>query len=163
MRQITFKLGSFAKQYLRLSMIFLGLFISSHQVLAAKAQIISSEFLNQASVGGEGPQLVEVDLDGKRRFLLTYTHLGQPTKVVALQKTEFIDLQIELRRIVTKGIVARNKNETSSFKLCEKEIVYTKVDADKKVVNESICLNDVEVSNRRQIASWFESVKNRMD
>lgn len=139
--------------------MFMGFFGSLAS--GAQTKIISSEFLNAAPIGRSGPQLVEVDLEGTRKYILTFTAEGEESPIVTLEKRDFLDLQWDMRKIVTQGILARRKNKQVKHRVCDKELVYTKVDADKELSSETLCLSDFGPKNQRLVSLWLSEVKKR--
>jgi hypothetical protein len=117
------------------------------------AKIISSEFLNQAMVGSEGPQLVALDLSGTKAFMLSYNLPGQEPLIRHLSEKEFLKLQTEMRKFLKRA------SGKKASKHCERELIYTKVENENKVSNEPICWADLGAKKRIQISDWFVGVR----
>ena len=60
------------------------------------AKIISSEFLNQATYGSEGPQIAELEFSGKKAYMLTYNIPGKNPLFKNLSQKEFMKLQNDM-------------------------------------------------------------------
>lgn len=120
------------------------------------AKIINSEFLNQAEVGSEGPQIVEMELAGSRAYMLSYNtnKPGKEPKFRNLSQKEYLKIQAQMRNFLKNSGSAKSESEH-----CDREIVYTKVEEESKVSNQSVCWARLGSKKRTAISDWLIEVR----
>lgn len=123
-----------------------------------EAKIIKSEFLNQAILGSEGPQLLEIDLEGSKAYLLSYNRLGQKPLIRSLSERDYRRYQSDMEKILQNAeeVNAKNSNE-----YCERELVYTKVINENEVTTDSLCWNRLGAQNRVLIGNWLTDLRRK--
>lgn len=119
---------------------------------SAHAKIINSEFLNQASFGSEGPQLVEMELAGSRTYVLSYNIPGKSPLFRNISSKEYRNLQEQMRKFL-------NSAKEENTQTCDHEITYTRVENESKVSNSSLCWSRLTAKRRVQISDWLIGVR----
>ncbi len=145
-----------------ISFLFLVILLDSSQ---AFSKIIRSEFLNQAILGAEGAQIAEMEFAGQRVYLLSYIAPEKVTKTRVLSHKEYQSMQLQMKKILEFGNTKSKKTT-----ICDRELVYTKVeevikenselkivDSGKpnKVTTQSLCWETMGPQKRLNISNWF--------
>lgn len=120
-------------------------------------KIITTEFLNQANLGSDGPQIQELDIAGQRTYLLTFNSPGQKPSVRTISKKEYSKLQKQFRTIVK---IAESPDEPGIP--CAKELTYTKVDGENKISNTTVCYERLAADKKLQISDWFIELREKV-
>ncbi len=120
------------------------------------AKIINSEFLNQADVGSEGPQIVELELAGSKAYMLSYNtnKPGKEPKFRNLSQREYLKIQAQLHKFIKSA-----QKESSKDQACDRQITYTKVQDENKVSNKSFCWANLGAKQRTQISDWLIEIR----
>lgn len=127
--------------------------LGSQQLMA---KVISSEFLNQATYGSEGPQLSEVEVDGRSIYLLKYLYKGKEDLVKTLSKDEYLKIQKQMNAFFDKKTA--DKDEA-----CERELVYTKVENENKVSNQILCWQSINADQRIDVSQWISDLQRKVE
>lgn len=121
------------------------------------AKVISSEFLNQATYGSEGPQLSEVEVDGRSIYLLKYLYKGKEDLVKTLSKNEYLKIQKQMNAFFEK------KSTDNDESACERELVYTKVENENKVSNQILCWQNINADQRIEVSQWISDIQRKVE
>lgn len=121
------------------------------------AKVVSSEFLNQATYGSEGPQLTEVEVDGRSIYLLKYLYKGKDDLIKTLSRDEYLKIQKQMNAFFEK------KSASDSESACERELVYTKVENEDKVSNQILCWQDINADRRIEVSQWISDIQRKVD
>lgn len=121
------------------------------------AKVVSSEFLNQATYGSEGPQLSEVEVDGRSIYLLKYLYKGKDDLIKTLSRDEYLKIQKQMNSFFEKK--PGNDSESS----CERELVYTKVENENQVSNQILCWQDINSDKRIEVSQWISDIQRKVE
>lgn len=121
------------------------------------AKVVSSEFLNQATYGSEGPQLSEVEVDGRSIYLLKYLYKGKDDLIKTLSRDEYLKIQTQMNSFFEK------KPGSDSESACERELVYTKVENENKVSNQILCWQDINSDKRIEVSQWISDIQRKVE
>jgi len=121
------------------------------------AKVMKSEFLNQATYGSEGPQLTELEFEGRSIYLLKYLYKGKEDKVKTLSHDEYLKIQKQMSAFFEKK---QNLDEDAA---CERELVYTKVESENRVSNQILCWQDISSEKRMEVSQWISDMQRKVE
>lgn len=119
-------------------------------------KIVTSEFFNQATYGSEGPELTELEIGGRSIYLLKYLYKDKENFTKTLSKDEYLKIQKQMNSFFEK------KNQMNDESVCERELVYTKVDKDNQVSNQILCWQDIKSEKRLQVSRWMSDMQRKI-
>ncbi len=149
---------NFKRIYIKLFFFFLLTLISDLSLSAVK--IIKSDFINQAHIGNDGPQFLELDVDHRKIYMLSYNVPGKGVQKVRLSQNEYSNYISEVNQIMHFDSITHSKR--ASTENCEVELIHTSIENELKVTNENICMNSLSSSEKIHLSQWFSKIQKLM-